>query len=1380
MRGRLLALLGLLFLGNCVFGQNPPNIRRIEYFIDNDPGYGMGHPVPFAPGTELIDVNVDVPLTGIDPGFHRLYLRASNTNHVWSALTTSVFFKENVDVASGLPNIQSIEYFIDEDPGYGKGNPIPFAPGAELHDIDVLIPLNDVDPGFRRLYIRAKDVNQRWSALTTSVFFKENVTAATPVPNLIYLEYFIGNTDPGYGKGTKINFSPGTEVNDISFIIDLSAPTIPEGTHNLHIRGRDANGTWSSILSSPFSKCNGPVPVLNTPTAITPAGFTLSWTEALGAAYYELDISTDNFQTFVTGYNARNVPARTITVSNLSPATTYQVRVRGFGNCASVASNIRVAPTLVTPPAPPTALNITGVTETSLALGWTQPTPNPTGYLVLRKAGSTVDFVPAVNTSYTKGTVVSPGVVVAYSGPLPMPPEQNLTPGTHYHYAIYAFNQLGSLVSYSGGNPLTGEVSTKAQCQVPVVNFDIEPACATQSVKFINRSTNLLPGASFRWTYRPGTVVTQAAGDGSHIYPAAGTYNVELHILQSGVCKDSLTKQVQIRDLPILLFSNGPALVNTQTSFTVAAGNVPPNPTYVWDFNDDGVADVSNATGTASHVFTSTGTFPVSVTLTDNQGCSVTSSRGVVVTLPTGGSSAVADFSSNVSCQGTPTTFTNLSQNVPADATFEWDFNNDGVVDNTSSGNPQFTYAAPGLFTCLLRINVPGSAAVTASRIVEVRGRPVTPFLIAESSTSICQGTSVNLVPATIAAGLTYQWKINSQPLAGATASSIAATSPGVYSLDVANACGSTASSNAVTITVLTPPDIRTVVASGSTELCEGETVILSVTGQTGVSYQWKRNGADLQFANSSVLIASQSGEFTVSMTNSCGTTQASNTVPVVFKPREPVRQQIAADGALEFCTPGKVTLRVPAETGVTYTWRLNNVVTGTNAPVLDAMETGTYSLTIANDCRSVQALNTVSVIVRDRPRAQNISSNINPVICRGQTVQLSVPVEQLVTYAWSRNGVPIDGNESRLNVQNPGVYTATMTNGCGNRTSENVIEVSVIEPLADVTINTNKGTTFCVGESIQLSVPAQPAASYTWKRNGDVLTQGSIPVLTTTDAGVFTAEIYNACFSKVTSVELKHYPVPPPTIVQASLIDECDKERYLLRAEGDFQRYQWFLGTSLIAGANEKEYAPLLSAAYAVKAFDRNGCSSVSEPYPVVISPKRSPSIGAQGVPDSLLTLSDAGLSYQWYVDNKFIVGASQRVFRVLYNGAYKASIVYDDGCTTFTPTYIVQDPRYISYGRVATFIGESVVLPESYSLNVFPNPVSSELTVQYPGTINDHVVLRILSQYGQEVMRLNVVRMLDENGEVTLDVGNLASGMYILEIDNRFQRMRTKLVKE
>lgn len=65
-----------------------------------------------------------------------------------------------------------------------------------------------------------------------------NATAA----NINRLEYFF-DTDPGFGNGTSIGFSSGTDITASSVSLDISALT--NGLHRLYVRTRDNNGSWS-------------------------------------------------------------------------------------------------------------------------------------------------------------------------------------------------------------------------------------------------------------------------------------------------------------------------------------------------------------------------------------------------------------------------------------------------------------------------------------------------------------------------------------------------------------------------------------------------------------------------------------------------------------------------------------------------------------------------------------------------------------------------------------------------------------------------------------------------------------------------------------------------------------------------------------------------------------------------------------------------------------------------------------------------------------------------------------------------------------------------------------------------------------------------------
>jgi len=90
-------------------------------------------------------------------------------------------------------------------------------------------------------------------------------------------------------------------------------------------------------------------PVATAATAMTTNSFTANWNAATNATGYELDLSTDNFKTFVTGYEKKAVTGTNLVIAGLSENTTYQYRVRALrGENISAHSNVIAASTLIT------------------------------------------------------------------------------------------------------------------------------------------------------------------------------------------------------------------------------------------------------------------------------------------------------------------------------------------------------------------------------------------------------------------------------------------------------------------------------------------------------------------------------------------------------------------------------------------------------------------------------------------------------------------------------------------------------------------------------------------------------------------------------------------------------------------------------------------------------------------------------------------------------------------------------------------------------------------------------------------------------------------------------------------------------------------------
>ncbi|MEP7145025.1 MAG: hypothetical protein ABI707_19220, partial [Ferruginibacter sp.] len=68
--------------GCCLYAQS--NITRVEYYIDNDPGYGNALPVNISPGNNLVNITQSIPVNTLSTGAHSFGIRAKDANGAWS------------------------------------------------------------------------------------------------------------------------------------------------------------------------------------------------------------------------------------------------------------------------------------------------------------------------------------------------------------------------------------------------------------------------------------------------------------------------------------------------------------------------------------------------------------------------------------------------------------------------------------------------------------------------------------------------------------------------------------------------------------------------------------------------------------------------------------------------------------------------------------------------------------------------------------------------------------------------------------------------------------------------------------------------------------------------------------------------------------------------------------------------------------------------------------------------------------------------------------------------------------------------------------------------------------------------------------------------
>jgi hypothetical protein len=238
----LLVLLGM--------GAQAQNIDRAEYFVDSDPGIGKATDIPVNAG-ELADLNFSVPTTSLANGFHNLFLRVRTEAGIWGLCERRMFYVIQPRPDAG--DIVAAEYFIDTDPGIGRGISMTVTSGGNVAFSGAILP-GALPSGVHSLFIRVKS-DGRWSLYEQRAFY----ISASPedVTDVVAAEYFI-DSDPGLGNGSPLAFTAGAAV---ARVFEIQVPVgMTDGRHYLFIRTRNATGKWSLFERDDFT-VDGSLPV---------------------------------------------------------------------------------------------------------------------------------------------------------------------------------------------------------------------------------------------------------------------------------------------------------------------------------------------------------------------------------------------------------------------------------------------------------------------------------------------------------------------------------------------------------------------------------------------------------------------------------------------------------------------------------------------------------------------------------------------------------------------------------------------------------------------------------------------------------------------------------------------------------------------------------------------------------------------------------------------------------------------------------------------------------------------------------------------------------------------------------------------------------------
>ncbi|MGY6560566.1 MAG: LamG-like jellyroll fold domain-containing protein [Luteibaculaceae bacterium] len=448
------------------------------------------------------------------------------------------------------------------------------------------------------------------------------------------------------------------------------------------------------------------------------------------------------------------------------------------------------------------------------------------------------------------------------------------------------------------------------------------------------------------------------------------------------------------------------------------------------------------------------------------------------------------------------------------------------------------------------------------------------------SATAICEGGSVTLTVAGAVAASGIAWTANGVDIpnsAGQNSITVSPTTTTEYTVITRinanqNTSGFPEFRHRVTINVSPAGTVEiTQQPEALTEACEGSTITLSVAATGADNFQWKKDGVNIDGANSATLVLenaslANSGSYTVEVANNCEVSTTSAVAVVNITGETAITTGLASTLAL--CSNESLDLNIVASgANLSYTWFKDNVEIAnqtTNSLSISSPQSGVYRVEVEGSCGTTQT-SEITVTVNPVPV---VSIGAVSAICAGESITLTATGAD--TFVWTggvENGVAFTPTATTT-------YSVVGTsNGCESEAQEvtvtvNPIPVVTVEPVSAI----------CAGESITLT--ASGADSFVWTggvENGVAFT----PTVTTTYSVVGTS---NGCESEPETITVTVNPIPSVSVAPISAL--CAGESITLTASGA-DSFVWTGGIQ-----NGVAFTPATSGDYTVVGTS-NGCDS-------------------------------------------------------------------------------------------------------------------------------------------------------------------------------------------
>lgn len=688
-----------------------------------------------------------------------------------------------------------------------------------------------------------------------------------------------------------------------------------------------------------------------------------------------------------------------------------------------------------------------------------------------------------------------------------------------------------------------------------VPNFSSVNYCLSDQTSFTDLST--ASATSWEWIFGDGSasIFTQSP---THVYGAAGLYNVALITTNAFGCSDTLTQQIEIHSLPTINFSATTSCEGASTIFTNTSTNYT---TTTWDFGDGSPINLNVA---PTHLYATNGTFSVKLILTSIHGCMDSLSQNVTVN-----PNPTASFTVDSVCFGSTNTFTDLSTNAVS-----WQYNF-GDGSSGTNQNETHTYLTAGTFLTKQIVSNAFGCQDSTTLTLLVHALPVAHF----SANAVCEDAVMNFVNLSIGTGNTYAWDFDDL---GATSNLQNPThiyaNAGSFNVTLMvtdiNGC---IDSTLIAVTTVAKPTVN---FSFDTACHMSQTHFIDLSSDPLGITSWNFNfgdGGNQSLAQNPNYIYSVPGIFQtlLTATNSFG---CSDTVSHFVYVEDIPNPQFVSDTV---CL-GNPSTFTDLSTGVITSWDWSF---GDGTTQSSSGNTSHTYLTPGNFLSTLQ-LNALNMCPASITHSVHVYQGINPVIgapataCENGLVQFSditPPSTTVITnWAWDFG----DGTTS--NLMNPthtfttfGNYYVTLTvttsTGCFGTSG---INIAIQAPPALV-INSN---TPCEGQSTNLfATTNQILGSWTWNfDDGSAISNLQSPSHIYPSAGNYTVSLNvisnNGCTANTSSV----VTINPSPTANFTYTAACpgDPVNFTNTSVGSIANYQWIFNNTVVSTTQNTSYS--------------------------------------------------------------------------------------------------------------------------------------------------------------------------------------------------------------